>query len=57
MSGPPDVCKTCRGFLGWHPHKCKRCRTHMEREHPEIMLRTWGYDPRRGQTWKDRRPV
>jgi hypothetical protein len=23
--GPPAVCPSCNGFLGWHPHTCLTC--------------------------------
>lgn len=48
------LCPACQGFLGWHPEACTTCRRYLEKYRPELVLRVWGYDPRRGQTWANR---
>jgi hypothetical protein len=52
--GPPAVCPSCNGFLGWHPHTCLTCRRFLEKYRPDLVTRIWGYDPRRGQSWAER---
>jgi hypothetical protein len=48
------LCPACQGFLGWHPEACTTCRRYLEKYRPDTVVRVWGYDPRRGQSWADR---